>query len=39
VDAPLIFPDEELMSKTFSFMSIDDETAKQYDTDFSRAMG
>lgn len=39
VDAPLIFPDDELMSQTFSFMAIDDETAKQYDTDFSQAMG
>jgi spermidine/putrescine transport system substrate-binding protein len=39
VDAPLIFPDDELMSQTFAFMSIDDKTAQQYDTDFSRAMG
>jgi spermidine/putrescine transport system substrate-binding protein len=39
VDAPLIFPDEALMSQTFNFMSLDDDTAKKYDTDFSQAIG
>jgi spermidine/putrescine transport system substrate-binding protein len=38
VDAPLIFPDEEFMANTFAFMSVDDDTAKQYDTDFSQAI-
>jgi spermidine/putrescine transport system substrate-binding protein len=38
VDAPLIFPDEEFMANTFAFMSLDDQTAKQYDTDFSQAI-
>ena len=28
VDAPLIFPDDELMSQTFSFMALDDETGQ-----------
>jgi spermidine/putrescine transport system substrate-binding protein len=39
VDAPLIFPDDDLMSQTFKFMSLDDATAKRYDTDFSQAIG
>ena len=39
VDQPLIFPNEEFLANTFSFMSLDEETAKQYDTDFSRAIG
>jgi spermidine/putrescine transport system substrate-binding protein len=37
-EAPLIFPDDEFMSKTFAFMSLDERTAKQYDTDFARAI-
>jgi spermidine/putrescine transport system substrate-binding protein len=39
VDQPLIFPDEEFLANTFNFMAVDEETAKQYDTDFSRAIG
>jgi spermidine/putrescine transport system substrate-binding protein len=39
VDQPLIFPTEEFLANTFSFMSIDENTAKQYDTDFSQAIG
>jgi spermidine/putrescine transport system substrate-binding protein len=39
VDAPLIFPDAAFLAKTFSFMSLDEKTAKQYDTDFSQAIG
>jgi spermidine/putrescine transport system substrate-binding protein len=39
VDQPLIFPTEEFLSNTFSFMSLDEETAQQYDTDFSQAIG
>jgi spermidine/putrescine transport system substrate-binding protein len=38
VDAPLVFPDEEFMANTFAFMSLDDDIAKQYDTDFSQAI-
>ncbi|CAA9331055.1 MAG: Putrescine ABC transporter putrescine-binding protein PotF [uncultured Nocardioidaceae bacterium] len=39
VDAPLIFPDEAFLAKAFSFKSLDESTAKQYDTDFSQAIG
>ncbi len=39
VDAPLIFPDEELMSQTFSFMAVPEAKAKTYDRDFSQAIG
>ena len=39
VDQPLIFPTEEFLANTFSFMSLDEETARQYDTDFSQAIG
>ena len=39
VDQPLIFPTEEFLANTFSFMSLDEDTAKQYDTDFSQAIG
>jgi spermidine/putrescine transport system substrate-binding protein len=39
VDAPLIFPDADFLAKAFSFMSLDESTAKQYDTDFSQAIG
>lgn len=39
VDEPLIFPDEEFLANTFEFMPLDENTAKQYDTDFSRAIG
>ena len=38
-DAPLIFPDQSMLSKTFQFQSLDELTAKQYDTDFSQAIG
>jgi spermidine/putrescine transport system substrate-binding protein len=39
VDAPLIFPDDEMLSKTFSFQSLEESTAKKYDTEFSQAIG
>ena len=39
VDAPLIFPDDEFLSQTMAFMSLDEETARTYETDFSQAMG
>ena len=38
VDAPLIFPDEAILGRSFAFMSLDDATAKQYDSDFSQAI-
>jgi spermidine/putrescine transport system substrate-binding protein len=37
VDAPLIFPDESVLSQAFAFMALDDATAKQYDNDFTQA--
>ena len=39
VEAPLIFPDDEMLSKTFSFQSLEESTAKKYDTEFSQAIG
>ncbi len=39
VDNPLIFPDEQLLSQTFQFMALNEIQQKQYDTDFSRAVG
>jgi spermidine/putrescine transport system substrate-binding protein len=39
VDQPLIFPTDDFLSNTWSFMSLDENTAKQYDTDFSQAIG
>jgi spermidine/putrescine transport system substrate-binding protein len=39
VDAPLIFPDEDFLEQAFSFQSLDDATARQYDTEFSQAIG
>jgi spermidine/putrescine transport system substrate-binding protein len=39
VDAPLIFPTADFLKKAYSFMSLDDKTSKQYDTDFSQAIG
>jgi spermidine/putrescine transport system substrate-binding protein len=39
VDAPLIFPDDDFLAQAFSFMSLDESTAKEYDRDFSQAIG
>jgi spermidine/putrescine transport system substrate-binding protein len=39
VDAPLIFPDDDFLAQTMAFMSLDEETARQYETEFSQAMG
>jgi spermidine/putrescine transport system substrate-binding protein len=39
VDAPLIFPDDEFLAQAFPFMSLDEATAKEYDRDFSQAIG
>jgi spermidine/putrescine transport system substrate-binding protein len=39
VDAPLIFPDDDFLAQAFSFMSVDEAKAKQYDRDFSQAIG
>jgi len=39
VDAPLIFPDAELMSQTWEFMPLDEKKAQQLETDYTQAMG
>jgi spermidine/putrescine transport system substrate-binding protein len=39
VDQPLIFPNDEFLSNTFSFMTLSEDKAKEYDTDFTRAIG
>ncbi|HET6563372.1 MAG TPA: spermidine/putrescine ABC transporter substrate-binding protein [Marmoricola sp.] len=39
VDAPLIFPDDEFLAQAFPFMSLDEAKAKEYDRDFSQAIG
>ncbi|CAN5887113.1 spermidine/putrescine ABC transporter substrate-binding protein [soil metagenome] len=35
----LIFPDEQLLAKTFDFMGLDPEQEKAYQSDFSRVIG
>jgi spermidine/putrescine transport system substrate-binding protein len=39
VEEPLIFPDDSFMANTWAFMSVDDSTARQYETEFSQAIG
>jgi spermidine/putrescine transport system substrate-binding protein len=39
VDAPLIFPDDDFLAQAFSFMSLEESKAKEYDRDFSQAIG
>ncbi len=39
VDNPLIFPDEEIMAKAFLFMSTDEKTREQYETDYAQVTG
>jgi spermidine/putrescine transport system substrate-binding protein len=39
VDSPLIFPDEAMLSKTVSFMPLDEAKARQYEADFNKAIG
>jgi spermidine/putrescine transport system substrate-binding protein len=39
VDNPLIFPDEEMLSKTYDFMALDETTARQYEDDFAQVTG
>ncbi|MEU4196786.1 spermidine/putrescine ABC transporter substrate-binding protein [Kribbella sp. NPDC026611] len=39
VDDPLIFPDEEMLAKTTSFMPLDTAKAALYETDFNLAIG
>jgi spermidine/putrescine transport system substrate-binding protein len=39
VDSPLIFPDQQVLEKTFAFMPLDTAKAKLYETDFNLAIG
>jgi len=39
VDNPLIFPDDDMLSKTHSFMALDETTARQYESDFAKITG
>ena len=39
VDNPLIFPDEEMMSKTHDFMALDEQKAREYEEDFASVTG
>jgi spermidine/putrescine transport system substrate-binding protein len=39
VDAPLIFPDDDFLAQAFPFMSLEESKAKEYDRDFSQAIG
>jgi spermidine/putrescine transport system substrate-binding protein len=39
VDNPLIFPDEQFLSKAYGFMELDEKTRQQYDKDFAQVIG
>ena len=39
VDNPLIFPDEEMMSKTHNFMALEEKKATEYEEDFASVTG
>ena len=39
VDNPLIFPDEAMLSQTYGFMALDDETAQRYESEFQQVSG
>lgn len=39
VDNPLIFPDEQMLSNTYGFMSLDETTSRQYESDFQQVTG
>jgi spermidine/putrescine transport system substrate-binding protein len=39
VDNPLIFPDEEMLSKTMSFMALDEAQITQYEGEFADVTG
>jgi spermidine/putrescine transport system substrate-binding protein len=39
VDNPLIFPDEETLSKTMSFMALDEDQITQYEGEFADVTG
>jgi spermidine/putrescine transport system substrate-binding protein len=39
VDQPLIFPDDEFLSNTWSFMGLDEQTRTKYERDFAQVIG
>jgi spermidine/putrescine transport system substrate-binding protein len=39
VDQPLIFPDEEFLANTWSFMGLDEKTRTTYEKDFAQVIG
>jgi spermidine/putrescine transport system substrate-binding protein len=39
VEQPLIFPDEEFLSNTWSFMGLDEQTRTKYERDFAQVIG
>ena len=39
VESPLIFPDQDVLARTSSFMALDTAKAKLYETDFNLAIG
>ncbi len=39
VDNPLIFPDEEMLSRAHNFMALGETTARQYEDDFAQVTG
>ncbi|MBA2456553.1 MAG: spermidine/putrescine ABC transporter substrate-binding protein, partial [Nocardioidaceae bacterium] len=39
VDNTLIFPDEQMLSKTYSLQTLDEETARRYETEFQQVSG
>jgi spermidine/putrescine transport system substrate-binding protein len=39
VDNPLIFPDDEMLSKTMAFMALDEKQITQYEGEFADVTG
>ncbi|HLN79118.1 MAG TPA: spermidine/putrescine ABC transporter substrate-binding protein [Nocardioidaceae bacterium] len=39
VDNPLIFPDQEMLSKTSGFMDLDEKTRQKYETQYTQVIG
>ena len=39
VDNPLIFPDEQMLAKTWSFKDVDEKTRQRYETEYTQVTG
>ena len=39
VDNPLIFPDEQMLAKTWSFKDLDEKTRQRYETEYTKVTG